>query len=139
MAKPSDLISTDYERIRESMVEMGEDLDILGFPEPLSLIEGSGPLGRAVQNPRKPKDLALIRAYLKDLAKTLLKGRQQFPQDARIQKALRSVDQTCREFAASFDKYAFDPSMGAGSNPATSTALVRAPSRGVGEVRFGPR
>lgn len=84
----------DPELIKEVMVELGENLDALGFDGPLEVIEGSGLVGKAVKNCRYDQDRKIVFLYLKDLAKTFV-AQQPTPE---VMKARQLVNSAWMEF-----------------------------------------
>lgn len=127
MAKPGDLVSVDYERIREIMTELGEDLDVLGMTAPLEEITGEGRLGRAVRNPRTKGDLLVIDAYIKELAKELLKEKARHPGEV-INKALEALNHACIEFPKCFERFRGEDEASTSLVPAGASG-VRVPAR----------
>ena len=95
----------DPELIKEVMVELGENLEALGFDGPLEVIEGRGNIGKAVQNCRYDEDRKIVFLYLKDLAKTLVKE-QPTPD---VMKARQLVNATWLEFKAACSDYLTPP------------------------------
>lgn len=95
----------DPELIKEVMVELGENLEALGFDGPLEVIEGRGNIGKAVQNCRYDEDRKIVFLYLKDLAKTLVKE-QPSPE---IMKARQLVNAAWLEFKAACSDYLAPP------------------------------
>lgn len=62
----------DHEQIREIMHRLGDIFDLLGYSKVLEDIEGSGAIGKAVQNPRTVPALKAIDEYLKGIGQELL-------------------------------------------------------------------
>jgi len=65
-------MEVDYECVRELLIEMAEDFDMLGYSKVLEDFEGSGRIGRAVQKPRDENAIRIIHVYMKSIGKELL-------------------------------------------------------------------
>ena len=65
-------LEVDYECVKELLVEMAEEFDILGYPKVLEDFEGSGQIGKAVHSPRDERAIRVIHTYMKGIAKELL-------------------------------------------------------------------
>ena len=69
-------MEVDYECVRELLIEMAEEFDVLGYSKVLEDFEGSGRIGRAVQKPRDESAVRVIHLYMKGLGKELLAEEQ---------------------------------------------------------------
>ena len=78
-------MEVDYECVRELLIEMAEDFDMLGYSKVLEDFEGSGRIGRAVQKPRDENALRIIHLYMKGIGKELLAEEAELVQ--KIKKA----------------------------------------------------
>jgi len=78
----------DYELIRETMVQLGERMETLGFPKVLEDVEGSGKIGKCVRDPRDTERVLFIVKYLKGLGKDLLQEEQELIQKGQVDPAL---------------------------------------------------
>lgn len=65
-------LEVDYECVRELLIEMAEEFDVLGYSKVLEDFEGSGRIGRAVMKPRDESAVKVIHIYMKGLGKELL-------------------------------------------------------------------
>lgn len=65
-------LEVDYECVKELLIEMAEEFDVLGYSKMLEDFEGSGQIGKAVQNPRDMRALRIIQEYMKSIGKALL-------------------------------------------------------------------
>ena len=65
-------LSVDYESVRELLIDMAEEFEMLGYPKVLEDFEGSGRIGRAVAKPRTEDEIQVIHVYMKGLGKELL-------------------------------------------------------------------
>ena len=87
----------DYELIRETLVQLGERMEALGFPQVLEDVEGSGKLGRCVRDPRDTERVLVIVKYLKKLAQDLLEEERELSQQGKIDPAIAQAKAALEE------------------------------------------
>ena len=87
----------DYELIRETLVQLGERMEALGFPQVLEDVEGSGKLGRCVRDPRDTERVLVIVKYLKKLAQDLLDEERELSQQGKIDPAIAQAKAALEE------------------------------------------
>lgn len=95
--------SIDYEGIRETLLELGDDLYSLGFPWFLDGLEGNNRIGRALQNPRSKDEILLLRAYMISAARVLKKLNAARPSDAHVTQAMTRLDAAWHQFLLCLD------------------------------------
>ena len=86
----------DPELVKEIMVDLGENLETLGYDGVLETVEGHGRIGKACRNCRYDEDVQIIAFYMKDVAKTLLRE----PPSRELDMAKQCLDQAWSELKA---------------------------------------
>lgn len=83
----------DPELIKEIMVDLGENLESLGYDGVLETVEGHGRIGKACRNCRYDEDVQILALYMKDIAKTLLRE----PPSRELDIAKKCLDDAWQE------------------------------------------
>lgn len=86
----------DPELIKEIMVDLGENLEHLGYDGVLETVEGHGRIGKACRNCRYDEDVQIVAWYMKDVAKTFLRE----PPSEKLNMAKQCLDQAWHELKA---------------------------------------
>lgn len=136
-------LEVDYECVRELLIEMAEEFDLLGYPKVLEDFEGSGRIGRAVMQPRDESAVKVIHIYMKGLGKELLaeeasllqkiktspglKQNPQFQQQCKsVILAKKSLEETFQSLKKCFVEPAASPKTPAPTRMAKPSSPLRA-------------
>ncbi len=110
----------DYELVKETMVELGEKLDAMGYDGVLEVIEGDTAVGAACRDCRTAKASKILAEHLKDLHQTFA-TRNPDPEGQKA-NAMKAVQEAWTECKAALND---DPNVAAELNTrptATATA-----------------
>jgi uncharacterized protein YjaG (DUF416 family) len=100
-----DPLMIDALEVREELMEMAEDFDVLGFNKVLEDFEGSGRIAEAIEN-LDDEALEDIEEYLKAVAKELLEEQKEATTASgakAVQEAKKRLDVTWRMLKPLFD------------------------------------
>ena len=87
----------DYELIRETMIQLGERMETLGFPKVLEDVEGAGKIGKCVRDPRDTERVLFIVKYLKSLGQDLLEEERELIQQGQVDPAIPQAKKALEE------------------------------------------
>jgi len=127
----------DYELIRETLVQLGERMEALGFPQLLEDVEGSGKLGRCVRDPRDTERVLVIVKYLKKLAQDLLDEEQDLLKKGKVDPALAQAKAALEE-AYQTMKICIVDTKGPGQDSGQRAAQMKAAKRVQPTMRVAP-
>jgi len=127
----------DYELIRETMVQLGERMEALGFPKILEDVEGSGKIGKCVRDPRDTERVLFIVKYLKSVGRDLLEEEQELIQQGRIDPAIQQAKAALEEAYQTL-KLCIVDTQGPGQAEAQRKAQMQAAQRVAPTMRVAP-
>ena len=82
----------DAEGVRETLLDLGDEMDRLGFPGVLESVEGNGKVGNALRRIRDPRSMKIIVEYLKNVAKDIKALKQKEGDMPHIRQAMVEVE-----------------------------------------------
>lgn len=91
-------VCIDYEGIRETLLDLGDELDRLGYDWFRDGVEGGGRVGRAVQSPRGKEEIMLIREFMLRAARRFKELYAQDPKNPHLVEAMKLLDQAWQDF-----------------------------------------